>query len=465
MFRIGIAAVLLLASHVAKSAPAFEPRLSTSVTHTDNIARSTTQPQAETLLGVGVGAGVIRGGGRSLLSAQVDLLAYKYLDGFAADELLPRANIAASFDLVPERVRWVAEDLFGQIADRAYREISPGSRQNNNFFSTGPEFRQPLGARLRLDGALRYADTYYEDSAVDNRRATGQLAFEYELGDRRSASLNFYRSDTAFKDRSVGPDLRITTAFARYEATLRRISLALQAGLAESDNGRTTRREPMWLADAALSFGAYSTLSASWYRGFQDASDAFRFGETRLTARTDIDENVLAVADTYLGDQAALTLSIDRPKSGLRLAGRWARDEYQSATSANRERFGIGAEVRYALGSRTTARAFGGYDREKSVADGRSSLQSFGAEFEYRIGRLVGLSIAAEQFRQKDLRSDPDELRLSLELRYPVAGAVLDRNPGASRRRGSELYRRDQPAGRLSPDAPRSPATVPRPRI
>jgi hypothetical protein len=420
-FSANSAALLALAIPLTCDAASssFAPYAAAGVTRTDNIGREAVSPRDETLGTVTAGARYRRQTDRTDLDLTGELLTFNYFQNTVQNEVRPRLEAAYSADLLPENLRWAVEDRYGQIAARAYREISPNSRENNNYFSTGPEFQAELGRAIVAGASARYAVSSYEISPADNARKIGSAYLSYELSDRQSAGLYYYISDVSFDSPLAPKEFTLSALSVGYQASLRSVAAKLQAGVSRSRVEERSGTEPLLIVEATLTPGRYSTIGVTYYRGYQDASNAFRADAINVGAGGQIDENMLAVADTYLADESSLFWSMARRRLSMRIAAKRTSEDYRTLITLDRVRYSVGVDASYILGSRSQAGVYASDERENG-RDGQPLIRfrSIGVEMAYGLGAKLALSAAAERFRLSEPTGVSVENRFSVELRY-----------------------------------------------
>jgi hypothetical protein len=91
------------------------------------------------------------------LEADVDIDAdyLHYFGGTFDDEVVGSGNALLDFGIIPDSFSWRVQDNFGQELNDPFAPITPETREQVNYFTTGPAFMMRLGQAgiLRVHGA------------------------------------------------------------------------------------------------------------------------------------------------------------------------------------------------------------------------------------------------------------------------------------------------------------------------
>ncbi len=114
------------------------------------------------------------------LSADVEgrVDGFKYFNDTFDDEVLGQLDGSLTWWAVPERLAWVVEDVYGQVAMDPFEPISPENRENTNFFSTGPDWYIDFGDRMRAYLGGRFGSVRYEITDTDSERLVGIVGID-----------------------------------------------------------------------------------------------------------------------------------------------------------------------------------------------------------------------------------------------------------------------------------------------
>src|SRR5688572_10032717 len=168
----GIAALLVTAPARAELTGVAEA----GVGYSDNIGRVPSNETDETIGTVGLELDWSERTRRIRGDATVDLSYYEYMDDTFDSEVLGTANGTLALAIVPETFQWVFQDSFGQAQSDPFAPASPTTREDLNYFSTGPDLTVRFGSTGfgRVFG--RWSQTSYERSPLDAERTSGGVA-------------------------------------------------------------------------------------------------------------------------------------------------------------------------------------------------------------------------------------------------------------------------------------------------
>src|SRR5690606_16682042 len=116
---------------------------------------------------------------------------------------------------IPDRLQWVFEDSFGQAQDDPFAPSTPDTREDLNYFSTGPDLLVRFGSTgfTRVYG--RWSSTTYETSPLDAERTTAGLSVGRRASESSELSLNGVTESIDF-DADASTDYDRKSAFIGY---------------------------------------------------------------------------------------------------------------------------------------------------------------------------------------------------------------------------------------------------------
>jgi hypothetical protein len=300
------------------------------------------------------------------LAADVDgkVSGIKYFRDTFDDEVVGQLDASLTWWAAPDRLAWVVDNVYGQVATDPFAAISPENRENTNVFATGPDWYIPIGEQMRAYLGGRYGAARYEVTDADNDRWLGIAGIDRAVSSR--ARLGIQASSE-----SVDFDSRLQTDFDRHEVYARYAMTREQQASGTSRNehrprGEMTREQPAggiqsgltvnvgytWLetdlgedSGPLLEVQYSKALSSSVRLGlelasrFSDASSAFASGGLPGSS-PGTDPGVIAQGGAFEERSGLATLDYQRQRTTIGLAVRVADELYETAT-LDRRRYDV----------------------------------------------------------------------------------------------------------------------------
>ncbi len=220
------------------------------------------------------------------------------------------------------------QDSFGQAQSDPFAASTPDTRENLNYFSTGPDLTVRLGSTGfgRLLG--RWSSTTYEDSPLDADRTTAGVAIGRRPSSRSELSLNAVTESVDFDD-AQNTDFDRDSVFVGWELNASRTMLDANVGYTWLERDGSDKE-----GSALISINVSRELSAASIvapdaqsQQLGDAGDSLRGqlqggvvggGAGQITASSDPFESRIVSAEwSYL-----------RGRTGFRLGGSYSKDDY-----------------------------------------------------------------------------------------------------------------------------------------
>lgn len=417
------ATVCVTALIVAAATPAqaeLDFSVEAGVGHSDNISRVPTGEIDETIATAGVDLTWDVSRPRLEGEATVDLNYFDYLDDTYSSEVVGTANGAVVLGLVPDRFTWLVQDSFGQARSDPFTPVTPGSRENINYFTTGPDVIVALGntGRLRLFG--RYSSSEYERSLLDSERLSGGVAVARRLSARSEVAFNAVTERVEFKD-DFNIDQDRDNLFVSYTLDGSRTNMQIEAGYTwleledgEEDDGALLRvslgRELSASSNVWLTFGTQLT----------DAAEALRAsvsGPTAVGGAAD----VTATADPFERRSVAAGWDFSRNRTSIDVGVEWDEDRYETQSALDRTALAWNASIQRNISPLLTVGLLTSLtDEEFDTINQSADELRYGATLDWRFARRVGLRLLAERYDRDS--SDPlgeyVENRIFLTLFY-----------------------------------------------
>lgn len=382
------------------------PRASLGMAWSDNALRNPSGAQDETVLAAEVGFAWQRTGPRLLSDLTGSYARREYLNNSFDPENL--FNVRGYLDtvIVPERLDWVVEENFGQIATLPFGAILPIDREDANYFTTGPNVSFGLAGGDSLDFYLRASDVYYSESNADNQRVGAQASYSRALSPRRRLSANYYIGRVEFDENDLYPAFDTQQFFFRLESQARRMTLAADLGW----NGVKFRGERD--SGAFAQFTAFrrinpeTLVTLQYSRGFSNSADAFRVDQSSLGGSR-LDEDVRVTADPFDEDRLTASYQLNRARTELRLSAYGSRERYLDSVVFDRDQLGLEGQLGYRLSSLTTLSLIGRFEDNELIESGVKTRDTqLTVEFGLQATPAVIVRFAVEQYR-RNVRSGP----------------------------------------------------------
>jgi len=405
-------------------------RVDAGLGYSDNIRRTPTAEVSENIATAGLDLGWKDKTRR--LSADVDINGdyLHYRDGTFDDEFVGLGNGELTFGIVPDHFTWLVQDSFGQSQSDPFAPATPETRENINYFTTGPDLIARLGSgnSLRLFG--RYSQTDYERSLFDSDRTGVGAAFARQLAAQTQIALQGSEEHIRFDD-TPASDYDQSNAFARYSTRGARTDVAIEGGYSwlERDGGNSKTSGPVARLDVTREVSAASRVSVSLGTQFSDSSQALRGavgqpvgGGTGVTSAPEPFENRFV----------DLSWNFTRNRTGFGLRASWNEDQYDrefdtQATQPDRNRWVYELTLSRRFTPNVTGTLIGSYTDEefKTVPLLTSDELRIGGTLDWQFGRHTGVSLLVERYERNssDVSTEYTENRGFLTLFYRVGEA------------------------------------------
>jgi len=359
----------ILAAPLASADETANWALVTGVERSDNITRVTTDETSETTALVGLVLGIDTVRPRLVADISADLQYREYLNHTYENELLGGLDGTVTYQLVPERLAWVIEDNFAQIAVDGRLVDTPDNRQNVNYFTTGPDITLPLGARTALQVLGRYSDVSYEETPEDNEVMEGSLALVRQVSTATTVSLVGTREEIRYDRNALYADKDLTRAFLRLVTESRRASFSVDLGYSVVDVAQQDSEDgPIASLNITLPVAARSRLTIEAGTELATTEDVLRRDQDATGVDIGI-EDVLASADVFQSDYAYLSWDTELPRGSFGVAVNAGRETHDVEVSRDREIYGANIGITRSLSPRVEARIAGRYEMDRFLSN------------------------------------------------------------------------------------------------
>jgi hypothetical protein len=399
------------------------------VGYSDNIGRVPANETDETIGTVGLELDWVERTRRIRGDATVDLSYFEYLDDTYDSEVQGTANGTLALAIVPETLQWVFQDSFGQAQADPFAPTTPATREDLNYFSTGPDLTLRLGSTGfgRLFG--RWSTTTYERSPLDADRTTAGVALGRRASPRSELSLNAVTESVDF-DEAFNTDFDRDSVFLGWNLDASRTVLDAQLGYTWLErDGADKSGNALVNVVITRDLSASSVLALTLGTQLGDAGDSLRTelqggvvggGGTQITA----------TADPFEQRLASLEWRYNRGRTGFSVGASWTEEDYETQTQLNRTRQAYTASVSRRLASAVDFNVFGTLEKEDfDNTDLTSDELRLGAVLNWRAWRTLGLRLTAERYDRDTSNGTGEyqENRAFLTLAYYWGGTETTR--------------------------------------
>ena len=243
----------------------------------------------------------------------------------------------ADFKLAPQLFSWSFADNFGQAPLDPLAPITPGNRENLNYFSTGPTLSLPLGQSTSLAVSGQYGRMDYQRSPLDNISLTGAIGLTHELSQYSSISINARAERVDFANDQLNPDFDRQEAFVRFDTKGSRTELGVDLGYSHLEMLGTGTNTPLARLELSRRVTPSSTVGIALGHDYSDGADSFRLVQTMGGATLNT-LPILAAGAPFESNYATLQWNFTRTRTTLNLAASYYRDRYQTDAALNNER-------------------------------------------------------------------------------------------------------------------------------
>ncbi|MBM0106198.1 hypothetical protein JM946_15810 [Steroidobacter sp. S1-65] len=412
----GVMAVLLSSAAHAE----LQAMLEAGVGHSDNIVRAEVDEVEETIGTIGLQLDWLERTRRIDGEATVDLSYYEYLDNTFESEVVGTANGSLAVAILPERLQWIFEDSFGQAQDDPFAPATPETREDLNYFSTGPDLTVRFGSAgfTRLFG--RWSSTTYETSPLDATRTTGGIAFGRRSSPRSELSLNGIAESIDF-DSDLNADYDRKSAFISWRVDASRTLLTTEVGYTwlDRDGSDDTTGSALVNIVVTRDLSASSALLLTLGSQLGDTGDSLR---SALTGNVvGVGSQITATADPFENRVVSLEYRFRRSRTGFALGASYNDDEYQTQTQFDRTRYVYNAAFSRRLTGTLELELGAALNSEDFVNTGIETDElRFDAGLNWRAFRTLGFRFLVERYVREtaDGSGEFQENRAFLTLAY-----------------------------------------------
>ena len=403
----------------------FEPGVGLGLQYTDN-AGLTPDHANDDLIALGyVGAHIDERSGPLSLGATTSLSYEHYTDGTFSDQHYFNLNTTAGWDMIRDRVNWLARDFFTQRLRNTLDRSTPSNIENVNIFNLGPDITLPISKVQKLVISPEYSHFYYQKSDADNQRYGVSLDWLYGLSATNNIGLGGSFSKTDFKDQNNNPNFSGSNVHAIVSGQLARSQYRLNLGFTRIDRDNLENHSAPtgslnWVLEVAGRSAARvylaSDLTDSSYSALTSAIDP---------GRGDIN-NVQVSADIFRNNVLRATFS----RQGTTLkSSLWAelRNLNYKETPQDREVQSVGVRFSYQARELLSSGLYASYGRTKRTDQNRTDKRyAVGAELGYQMSRSLRavFNLQYQNNASTDNTQEYKEFSGLINLVYGFGGAM-----------------------------------------
>lgn len=362
---------------------------------TDNIHRTPTAEESETIRTAGANLLVVTEGGRVEAVIDADLSYFDYTQNSYDSEVLGIAYVDIRGQIIPDRFEWIFADSFGQRELDPFLTPTPENRESVNYLLTGPDLILRLGSQTSLLGLGRYARADYEESNFDDQRILGGVALIRELSSSQRLSLNGTTERVEFENPEAGSDYDRNSAFTRYELEGARTRLSVDGGYVRVHDFGDDIGSPLFEVDLARDISERSTVALRAGITTSDSASAL-LAETISGSCVAHNTGRTSSADVYKVKHGMLCWQFGSRRTTAQIWGRYEQDEYASQSELDRDSIIFHAGIQRILGPRVTIDAVATmYDSEYD-ANGQT-------DDEIRLGLYLSWNLVGRFYLEADI--------------------------------------------------------------
>jgi hypothetical protein len=368
------------------------------VGYSDNIARVDVAETDETIGTLGVNLRWLENTRRLNADATVDLSYFEYLDNTFDSEVLGTANGLIVLGILPERFTWLFQDSFGQAQSDPFAPSTPETRENLNYFTTGPTLNFNFGSNTSLRLTGRYSATTYERSPLDAERTSVGAALARQLSSSSEVAFNVVEESIDFDDPS-STDYDRRNAFLSYELDGARTDITAEAGytwLERDEPGSEDTGGSLLNLSVIREISASSNLHLSLGTQLTDAGEALRGSlESGAVGGADI----TASPDPFENRSVSLSWNFSRNRTDFSLGASWNEDRYEEQTQFDRTRLSYEAQFTRRLSPNLDLGLLATMGDEDFDTAGLDSEEvTMGANLTWRPGRTIGFRLTVDRY-------------------------------------------------------------------
>jgi hypothetical protein len=401
----------------------FEMAINAGAIQSDNVTRVADDESSGTIGRIGLDLAYANKTRRVDVDVDVNGGYETWPDDAYDDDFFGGGSASLDFGIAPERFNWLVQENFGQITANPFAADTPDNRENVNYFTTGPDFKMPLGSAARLDIAARYSDFQYELREVDGSSYGGDIAVVRDISLKSSLSLNF-SGDRYDYDESNDYDQY--QAYLRYAAKGSRTQIDADLGYTRLDVNDESPDGMLARVSLVRRIASGMSVSARFGTEYSSSGNLFREGQ-EIGGVGGGTSDVVATADPFTSRYASIGFELARHRTVISMSVRQEQERYEAATTLDRDLTHYNLLLRRSLSPVLELSVFGEFEQQDyENLDFESDDTRAGAFLNWQLGRRTALRFQYDYYHRgaTDESSSFAENRLALYVIWsPVANA------------------------------------------
>lgn len=310
--------------------------INAGVGYSDNIRRTESNPQSETIGRAGTDFSLFQDSKRLYANVFADGQYLNYFHNTFDPEFVGNASALVNFRIAPSRFEWLLQDNFGQVRTDAFSPATPDNRENVNYLTTGPTFTIRAGEQARVLFLGRASNVDYQHSRADNNRFSIGLQAVRDLSVASHVSANAQVDRIKYKD-APASDFDNQQAYIRYELNGSRTQFNGDLGYNKIKQGNLESNGLLLRVDFARKLTASSTFRVGAAREFTDAANSFRSIQPSGGATGDI-QAVVPTSNPFVSTRGNIGWEFSRQRTGIGIEGSYAKEAYELQPTSDRRR-------------------------------------------------------------------------------------------------------------------------------
>lgn len=398
--------------------------------HSDNITRVEQDEVSESMATAGLVLDWQERRPRFTADVSADADYVHYLDDTYEGEVIGGFDGTLDFKIIPDRLTWVVQDSFGQESNDPFAPVTPETRENVNYFTTGPTLEFLVGRALARIFAT-YSQTDYERSPFDSERVLGGVSIGRRSPNGNGVALNGVTESVTFKD-DGNTDYDRASAYLSYDKTGARTELSAEVGYTwlELEDGTETS-DPRFRLEVRREMSASSNLELALGTQLTDSSEALRSDLGGGGSGTPGGgSGVISSSAPFENRFASLNWQFHRNRTSLALGANWSDDSYDETPELDHNRLAWTASIGRQMSNRLSVSLNADLGKEEFEASGQTiDSMEIGASATWQLGPTLGLNLELSRSDRStsDATGEYVENRAFLSLQYRSGTA---RRPG-----------------------------------
>ncbi len=412
------------------------PRLDLSIhagaDRTDNVRRTQTNEQSDTLGVVGVIMDISREFSSGALYANGNLDRVEYFESDYQGRQFGSADVLAVIGGPDRLLRWNVRDTYGQLQSDPFVTTTAENLDSVNFFSTGPELKFAPSAitRLLLTGTYSRAD--YRLGPYDSQSLEAGLAYIREIsGPTNSFSIRTSYQSVGFENETTSTrDYASAIAVMRYQFGAARMGGYFDLGYTNIDQQPgPSRGEPIIAVELQRIISPSLTAYLRATQGVSNSLDRLRENVSEANGSLGSPggggaADGLATAAVFKRRDIAAGWRWQRVRTSMTADLHRLSESYPDSPVLNRTISGIRVDVSRQVRPTVTLYIEGNFDRQHFTNQGGNVKELSGAvSLSKRVGRRLSIAANARAFSRRGASGslgEYDETRYGLRFNYIV---------------------------------------------